>query len=135
MSAIFGPDPTNPGQFEWSPLTFDDAPALMYDWARPYRVGSLARDANDNVWVATANVPAQAASTTIDQVAGWQRVGQDQRGTVTYLTDTVPAAPFDATNNYGFGLAATVEPDPATIEPEPGDIWIQHPNGHIGAFV
>ena len=64
----------------------------------------------------------------------WEEVDVGARGTVTYVTDTCPPPRSRSANNWGFGVAATVEPDPVALEPEPGDVWIMQPNGHVGAF-
>lgn len=59
---------------------------------------------------------------------------EDTRGTVTYLTDTEPVAPFDAANNWGFGPTAAVQPDPSVLEPEPDDVWIDYRHLRTGVF-
>jgi hypothetical protein len=56
------------------------------------------------------------------------------RGTVTYITDTDPVAPFTAANRYGFGATATVEPDPTVVVPAANDFWLNYTTRSVGIF-
>jgi hypothetical protein len=64
----------------------------------------------------------------------WEAIAPMARGTVTYMADTDPSAPFTLPNNWGFGGTAVVAPVPSVIEPMPNDVWFNHMTGNSGIF-
>ena len=145
VSWVYAPDPKNAGALTWIELAAENAATLStkakevpenpgagetaYVWTVPPKVGDIFVNRVDGMTWARVKNPAPGGAAAI-----WEPLSSPEHGTATYITDTDPTAPFTAANNYGFGPAATVEPDPATLSPRVNDFWINSTTRDIGIF-